>query len=148
MLERFQFADIRMDDVREALFDTPPSQQTTVVETVVRRGLRRGRSSRWRSACRPAPDSGGRDDQIGRDSRLSRMAWRCFRYCRYRTWHHLPELQAQRGATVAFLAKQTIKGTDYAISVVGEAPLYRPAGRTVAVPSRFLFKLLPHDRGT
>ena len=128
VLERFQFADIRMDATfEEALFDTPPSQQTTVVENRCQaRAAGEAESSRWRVGWLPPGfylTAVARDDQIGRDSMTFTDGLAVFSvFVDTERGTDLPELQAQRGATVAFLAKQTIKGTDYAISVVGEVP--------------------------
>lgn len=129
VLERFQFSDIRMDvALDESLFDTPPSEQTTVIEHHCQRerALAEAESSRWRAGWLPPGfqlTAMARDVQPGRDSMTFTDGLAVFSvFVDTERGTDLPELQAQRGATVAFLAKQAIDGADYAISVVGEVP--------------------------
>lgn len=126
VLERFQFADIQLGEKLDpALFEVGDSDQVTVLsgdcpsdQILV--------EQRWQTGWLPPGfrlSSVDSDPEVGREVMTFSDGLAVFSvFVDSERGVDLPELQAQRGATVAFLAKQTIDNTEYAICVVGEVP--------------------------
>lgn len=127
VLERFQFATIRLGmELDEHLFETPPGDQTSVVEQHCESHPERMTAPHWQAGWLPAGfqlSAISRDESAGRDSMTFSDGLAVFSvFVDTGRGTGLPGLQAQRGATVAFLARHSIDGTEYAVSVVGEVP--------------------------
>lgn len=127
VLERFQFSDIRIGaEIDPALFDVSGDEQVTVVSDDCRSSQMLAEQQRWRAGWLPPGfrlSAVDRDPDVGREIMTFSDGLAVFSvFVDSERGVDLPELQAQRGATVAFLAKQAIDDMDYAICVVGEVP--------------------------
>ena len=121
VLERFQFSVIEMGvELDESIFETPRGKQATVIEHHCDAQSASIETASWQTGWLPA---GFQLSAVHRDAKLGRDRIAVFSvFIDTERGTDLPELQAQRGATVAFLAKRSIEGADYAIAVVGEVP--------------------------
>lgn len=127
VLERFQFSVIEMGvELDESIFETPRGKQTTVIEHHCDAQSASIDTASWQTGWLPAGfqlSAVHRDAKLGRDRMTFTDGLAVFSvFIDTERGTELPELQAQRGATVAFLAKRSIEGADYAIAVVGEVP--------------------------